>query len=104
MPIKYPEQSEYVKGNKIWLELGNDQELIVSSQAREVLKFYGVNEEKFVSKLKDLLKECFTDLEEIEGFVYSFHTLSVSKASLNYDDETPHIRIDIYDNHGKKRF
>lgn len=102
----YPAQSPYIKGNKIWLELLDDQEIIVSPQAREALAFHGVNEEKFIQKMKELLHECFTNLSEHGGFTFSFHTLSVSKSSLHWSDEenkTPHIKIEIYDCHGTKK-
>lgn len=102
----YSEQSQYVKGNKIWLELSDDQEIIVSPQARETLAFHGVNEEKFIQKMKELLRECFTNLSEHAGFTFLFHTLSVSKSALywsNEEDKTPYIKIEIYDCHGTKK-
>lgn len=82
----YPEQSPYVKGKKIWLDLPTGQTIIVSPQAREVLKFYDVDEAKFVQKMRELLSHCFTNLEtDKQGFTYSFERLSVSKASVPRD-------------------
>lgn len=109
----YPEQSSYVKGLKIWLDLNNRQKLVVSKQARGVLDFYGVDEKKFVEKLKALFLECFSDLQS-EGnrkdYNYSFEFCSVSKAKMKFlnedcedDEEVPHIRIDIYECCGLKR-
>lgn len=77
---KYPEQSEYVSGKKIWLMLPNQQEIIVSPQAREVLRRYGIDEEKFLEKLKDLLNDCFSEIK------FPFHRVSVTKTGDNYSD------------------
>lgn len=98
---KYPEQSPYVTGNKIWLDLGNKQQLIISPQAREVIAFCGINEEIFVQKLKELLKTCSTDLE------YPFHRISVSKASVpdtsdEYSEDV-FLRISIKDRWGSMK-
>ena len=83
---KYPEQSEYVSGNKIWLMLSNQQEIIVSPQAREVLRIYGIDEEKFLEKLKDLLNDCFSEIW------FPFHRVSVSKTG---DCRSDNISITI---------
>lgn len=108
VPTKYPEQSKYVKGKKIWLNLPNDQTIIVSAQARDVLKFHKVDEAKFIQKMRELLSECFTDLiTDKRGYTYSFERLSVSKASSTFyvedGGEAPFIKIEIYDCTGKKK-
>ena len=96
----YAEQSPFVKGKKIWLELGNNQTLVISPQAREVIVFYGIDEEKFVNKLKELFQECFTELK------YPFHRISVSKASLpelsDEYGEYVHLKIEVRDAYGKR--
>lgn len=85
----YPEQASYVKGNKIWLELENDQKIVISAQAREIIQFTNLNEELFISKLKDLFVDCLTDLP------FPFHTIIVSKASDSWDPKNPYLRIDL---------
>ena len=108
---KYEYQSPYVKGKKIWLELPNGQKVIVSGQARDVLKWWNVNEELFIQKIRDLIQGCFQNLKTDErGFIFSVANLSVSKATMPYereflepDEEMPHIRINIYDFGGNKK-
>ena len=94
-------QSLYVKGNKRWLESSNGQEIIISSQARKVIKFYGINEKKLIEKLKELLLECFSDLE------YPFHRISVSKVRIpelsDEYSEAVHLRIDVTEQWSKKK-
>lgn len=101
----YPEQSEWVKG-KIWLELPNSQRICVSPQARNVLKFYNVDEERFIQKMRELLKECFSNLKQEKGYDFSFRDLFVSKASdpwlSDEESEVPSIRIELRECTGKK--
>ena len=87
----YPEQSPYVKGKKIWLELENDQKIVISPQARDIINYSGLNEELFISKLKELFADCLTDLD------FPFHTIIVSKASDSYGLENQYLRIDLKD-------
>ena len=104
----YSEQSPYIKGLKLWLNLNERQTLVVSKQGRDVLDFYGVDEKKFVEQLKALFLECFSGLPSKEGYDYRFEFCSVSKAKMRWlnedldDGEIPHIRIDIYDCSGQK--
>jgi hypothetical protein len=100
--ITYPEQSPYVKGKKIWLKLPNNQRLVVSAQAREVLKWAEVDEKKFIKKLKELFAECFTNTFTKEGWVFSFENCSVSKATspdaIEFEEgygKEPHIKIEF---------
>lgn len=87
----YPEQASYVKGKKIWLELGNDQTIVVSAQARDVIQFASLDEELFISKLKELFSDCLTNLP------FPFHLITVSKASDSWDPYNPYLRVDIKD-------
>ena len=87
----YPEQSPYVKGKKIWLELENDKKIVVSSQARDIIKLTGINEELFISKLKELFADCLTNLD------FPFHTILVSKASDSWEKKLPYLRVDLKD-------
>jgi hypothetical protein len=101
----YPDQSKWVHGSKIWLELPNEQRIVVSPQAREVLGFYNVNEEKFVQKMRELLLVCFSDLKQEAGFTFSFHDLCVSKASdpwFDTEDSVSCIRIEIRQCEGRQ--
>jgi hypothetical protein len=104
--IKYPGQSEYVKGGKILLELPNEQWVVISRQAREVLDFHNIDEPKFVQSMIDLLQGPMNELrKDSRGFVYSGRHLSVSRAVYPWDrsehpeeyGDTPHIQIDIWD-------
>lgn len=91
---QYPEQSPYVKGNKVWLNLDNDQELIISPQARKILECYKIDEQRFIDQLKEMLK-LFTNV----GHGMSFHRISVRKTSIQ--DIGPYIQINLYDIHGE---
>jgi hypothetical protein len=95
---EYPEQSEFVKGKKVWLELSNEQTLVISPQARDVIKFYGIDEEQFIEKLKALLNVC-------ANIRFPFHRISVSKASVpelsDEYGETVYLTINIRDSYGK---
>ena len=106
----YPEQSPDVKG-KIWLNLTEDRTLMVSPQARNTLKFYHIDEEKFITKLKELFLECFSDVKG-EGFrpdhEYNFEKCAVSKATFDYEreddgSEEPHFKIEIWNCCGRKK-
>jgi len=87
----YPEQSPYVKGKKIWLELENDRKIVISPQARDIIQFTGINEELFISKLKELFTDCLTELD------FPLHSIIVSKASDSLGLESPYLRIDLKD-------
>jgi len=102
----YPDQSKWVHGTKIWLELPNEQRIVVSPQAREVLGFYNVDEEKFIRKMRELLLECFSDLKQEAGFTFAFHDLYVSKGSDVWfgtgEESVPCIQIEIRQCEGRK--
>jgi len=87
----YPEQSPYVKGKKIWLELEDDRKIVISPQARNIIQYSSINEELFISKLKELFTDCLTKID------FPFHTISVSKASDSWGLETEYLRIDLKD-------
>lgn len=87
----YPEQAPYVKGKKIWLKLRDDQTIVISPQARDIIKFTNLDEELFISKLKELFSDCLTNLP------FPFHLITVSKASDSWDPNNPYLRIDIKD-------
>lgn len=92
--ITYPEQSKYVKGTKIWLDLPNDKNIIVSPQARKLLTFFKVDEQKFILQLKTML-ELFGNLD---GKGYSFHRISVGLETRE-EGEDSHLIIRIYDHY-----
>lgn len=107
---KYPEQSPYVHGDKICLQIDEDRNIVVNAQARYNLAFYGVNEEKFIAKLKELFLECFSNLHGEgmrEGYSYNFDHCYVGKATFEYErdeeGETPHFKIEIFDCAGRKK-
>ncbi|VVB52003.1 Uncharacterised protein [uncultured archaeon] len=99
--VTYPEQSEYVKGTKVWLSLPDDQEIVISPQARKILQMYEVDEKAFIEYLKQMLK-LFSNLGSDKTM--KCHRISVKKASLtefnSEDGWCAHIRIDIKDIHG----
>lgn len=109
---KYPEQSEYVKGNKIWLNLPNEQSIVISAQARELLDFNNIDEAKFVQKMRELMTDCFYDLpmESNNKYLWRAERLSVSAMADSWeepDEDTgkrpQHICIEIKEITGYER-
>ncbi len=72
---KYPEQNWAVHGNKIWLDLPEDRTIAINPQARKILQWAEVDEEKFIQKLKEL-QECFKNKQ------YGFNMLYVGKTRI----------------------
>jgi hypothetical protein len=107
---KYSGQSEYVRGNKIWLELPTDQSLVISAQARELIDCLGFDEAKFVQKLKELLTECFYDFKpEDKEWIWKAERISVSRVTDYWDEPDDegnrgtHLTIEIKEVCGTKR-
>jgi len=109
---QYPDAKVY--GNKLYFELPTHQELYVSTQAREILDNFHIDEAKFIQKLKELMKECFYDIkvesQHTTGLLWRAENISVSKAVWGWEepdgetDQRPaHIRIDIWDIFGTER-
>ena len=72
------------------IQLGDDKGLVISAQARNILKLHGVDEEKFVQKMLELFESCFTKND------VPFHRIYVGKSSF-FDNEVPNVRIEIFD-------
>jgi hypothetical protein len=105
---KYPEQSPYVNGDKVCLRIDEDRNLVINAQARHNLKFYGVDEAKFIAKLKELFLECFSNLQSEymrKDHVYNFEHCYVGKATFEHerdeDGECPHFKIEIFECAGR---
>jgi hypothetical protein len=107
---KYEGQSEYVKGNKIWLELPTGQSLVISAQARELIDCLEFDESKFVQKLKELLTECFYDYKpQDKEWIWKAERISVSRVTDYWDEPDDeghrgtHLTIEIKEVCGSQR-
>jgi len=69
--------------------LGNHARLVITAQARNILKFRHVDEAKFVQKLTEMFQSCFTEQE------YPFHAIVVCKST--YFDKDECLKVEIFD-------
>jgi hypothetical protein len=102
--LNYPGQERFGRSNKLFIHLGEEQEIYVSAQARETLDWLEIDEPKFIASLVAMLKGPFRAFQEMrEGWVMSARRLVVSKAKEHgIDDGQPSIRIDIEEFSGIK--
>lgn len=97
--ITYPGQEKFGKSNKIFLHIGNEQEIYVSAQAREIIDWQGIDEAKFLASLVALMQGPLNGYSQMrDGWVISARHLSVTKATEGSGDEDegyPYIQISI---------
>jgi hypothetical protein len=104
--LNYPGQERFGKSNKLFIHLGEEQDIYISAPAREVLDWLEVDEPKFVASLVAMLKGPFLGFQKMrDDWVMSARRIVVSKASeedSGDDDVQPRIRIDVQDFSGIK--
>lgn len=82
--MKYKFQKELRYG-----DFANQKRIYFTGQAISTLDFYGVDKEKLMFKLMDLLNECFQDID------FPAHRINICKTSLEDMPDCPHIQIEI---------
>lgn len=86
--LNYPGQERFGRSNKLFIHIGNEQEIYVSAQAREFLDWQEINEPKFIAECVAMMQGSLNAYQEMrDGWVMSARRLSVLKGSISHDDE-----------------
>lgn len=103
--LNYPGQERFGKSNKLFIHLGEEQEIYVSAQARETLDWLEIDEPKFIASLVAMLKGSLNSFQNMrDGWVMSARRINVSKVTEGdgVEEGQPYIRIDIKEFSGIK--
>jgi hypothetical protein len=102
--LNYPGQERFGKSNKLFIHLGEEQEIYVSTKARETLDWLEIDEPKFIASLVSMLKGPLHSFQEMrDGWVMSARRIDVSKTTeRGIEDGQPSVRIDIQEFSGIK--
>lgn len=97
--LTYPGQERFGKSNKLFIHIGNEQEIYVSAQARETLDWQEIDEPKFVASLVAMMQGPLCGYAKMrDGWVMSARRLSVTRRIEDKDEEGaghPKIQIEI---------
>jgi len=105
--LTYPGQERFGKSNKLVIHLGEEQELYISAQAREILDWQCIDEPKFVASLVAMMKGPLNayHTNEQRDYTMSARCVIVSKGvegKNEMDSGYPYIKIEVREFTGLK--